>query len=158
MIKKYNLPVEGMTCASCVARVEKVMKKFEGLENVAVNFASEKVSFDADNIKVDLKAVAKEIEEYGYNLKLEEENIKASKDVNNDTVDKHYKELKINFLFALILTIPLFIISMAFDMNIGWFKSIWKFDLEQTQKILLILTTPIMFVSAKDSLQLPGLT
>jgi P-type Cu+ transporter len=149
MKTKYNLPVEGMTCASCVTRVEKVLNKRSGLENVAVNFASEKVSFEADGEKVDLNEVVKEIEEYGYKLKLDEERSDSNKEVQEENIDKHYNELKLNFLFALILTVPLFIISMAFDMNFGWFKSIWNFDLEQTQKILLILTTPIMFVSAK---------
>lgn len=146
---KYNLPVEGMTCASCVARVEKTMKKFEGLENVTVNFASEKVSFDADTSKVDLKEVAKAIEDYGYKLKLEEENSTPKDNGEKEKVDEYYKKLKTDFLFALILTIPLFVISMALDMNFAWFKSVWSFNLEQTQKILLILTTPIMFVSAK---------
>jgi Cu+-exporting ATPase len=149
MKAKYNLPVEGMTCASCVARVEKVMKKFDGMENVAVNFASEKVSFDADSSKVDLKEVAKAIEDYGYKLKLEEEKKDPQNKNDEKEVDEHYKKLKNDFLFALILTIPLFLISMSLDMNFQWFKSIWGFNLEQTQKILLILTTPIMFVSAK---------
>ena len=138
-----------MTCASCVARVEKVMKKFDGLENVAVNFASEKVSFEADSSKVDLKEVAKAIEDYGYKLKLEEEKV-ISKNINDkEEVDEYYKKLKNDFIFALSLTIPLFLISMLYDMHFSWFHNIWGFDLEQTQKILLVLTTPIMFVSGK---------
>ncbi|KAB2846340.1 MAG: hypothetical protein F9K42_11535, partial [Ignavibacterium sp.] len=31
--KKISLPVEGMTCASCVARVEKTVSKVEGIKN-----------------------------------------------------------------------------------------------------------------------------
>ena len=149
MSTKYNLPVEGMTCASCVARVEKIMKKFDGLENIAVNFASEKVSFDADSSKVDLKEVAKAIEDYGYKLKFEEQKLDTNNYDEKEEVDENYKKLKIDFFFALILTIPLFIISMAHDMHFAWFHTFWGFDLEQTQKILLVLTTPIMFVSAK---------
>lgn len=149
MNTKFNLPVEGMTCASCVARVEKVMKKFDGVENVAVNFASEKVSFEADISKVDLKEVAKAIEDYGYKLKLEEENTSSKNTDEKEEADEHYKKLKNDFLFALILTIPLFIISMLYDMHFLWFHEIWSFDSEQTQKILLVLTTPVMFVSGK---------
>ncbi|MFB5193097.1 heavy metal translocating P-type ATPase [Alicyclobacillus fastidiosus] len=37
-----TLPVEGMTCAACAARIEKVVGKLEGVKNVNVNLASEK--------------------------------------------------------------------------------------------------------------------
>ncbi|MBU2494244.1 MAG: heavy metal translocating P-type ATPase [Bacteroidetes bacterium] len=150
MSTKYNLPVEGMTCASCVARVEKILKKFDGLDDVSVNFASEKVSFNADNSKVNLDEVAKAIEEYGYKLKLNEDNAKnVSGNGLENEIDQHYNELKRDFFFALILTIPIFIISMSADMQFNWFKIIWSFTPEQTQKFLLVLTTPLMFVSAK---------
>ncbi len=45
------LPVEGMTCASCVGRVEKALKKVPGVESAAVNLATEKarVSLDPTN-------------------------------------------------------------------------------------------------------------
>ena len=59
--KKISLPVEGMTCASCVARVEKTVAKVEGIKNVSVNLATEKVSFDYDPKLVDLKDVAARI-------------------------------------------------------------------------------------------------
>ena len=39
-----NLPVEGMTCASCVLRVEKALKKVDGVLGANVNLATEKVS------------------------------------------------------------------------------------------------------------------
>jgi Cu+-exporting ATPase len=149
MKTKYNLPVEGMTCASCVARVEKVMNKYEGLENVSVNFASETVSFEADSKGDDLIKAAKALEGYGYKIKLEKEEDESRETESDDKVDEHYKKLKSDFLFSLILTIPLFVISMSYDMDFGLFKSIWTFSLEQTQKILLILTTPIMFFPAK---------
>ncbi len=40
----YN--ITGMHCASCASNIEKNVKKIEGLENVSVNLASEKLSFD----------------------------------------------------------------------------------------------------------------
>ncbi|MGO1250723.1 heavy-metal-associated domain-containing protein, partial [Psychrobacter sp.] len=40
----YNetLPIEGMTCASCVGRVEKALKKVEGVQQANVNLATER--------------------------------------------------------------------------------------------------------------------
>lgn len=152
MKKKFNIPVEGMTCASCVARVEKVVKKFDGVEDVTVNFATEKLSFEADDKEVDLNEIAKKIDEYGYKLKLENQSDDDSSPVENqkneeDEADKHYNKLKNDFLFALILTFPVFVISMAFDFE--WFINMWPLTVNQTQKLLLIITTPIMFISAK---------
>ena len=38
---EIRLPIEGMTCASCVLRVEKALKALPGVESVAVNLATE---------------------------------------------------------------------------------------------------------------------
>ncbi|MGA1278651.1 MAG: cation transporter, partial [Candidatus Kapaibacteriota bacterium] len=47
-----NLPVEGMTCAACVARVEKTIKKVDGVSNAAVNLAAEtvRIEYDAETV------------------------------------------------------------------------------------------------------------
>ncbi len=44
-MKDVNVTIKGMSCASCVTRVEKIAKKFVGLEDVSVNLATEKLSF-----------------------------------------------------------------------------------------------------------------
>ena len=36
-----SLPIEGMTCASCVARIERSLSKVEGVQSVSVNLATE---------------------------------------------------------------------------------------------------------------------
>ena len=41
---KFELSVEGMTCASCVGRVERVLKKLPGVQEAVVNLATEKAS------------------------------------------------------------------------------------------------------------------
>ncbi len=150
---KYNLPVEGMTCASCVARVEKIVSKFDGVKNVSVNFASEKVSFETENTNVDLKEIANAIAEYGYKLKYDEAaGQKKSEDVPAGASafgedDSFYKELKKDFLIALTLTIPIFLLAMFSEYH--WFKSIIMLNTETTQRIQLILTTPVIFISGK---------
>ena len=66
--EKISLPVEGMTCASCVARVEKSIKKLDGVESVAVNLASEKATLSIDKSKVNIAEIKKAVEEAGYKL------------------------------------------------------------------------------------------
>ncbi|MBN2298914.1 MAG: cation transporter, partial [Deltaproteobacteria bacterium] len=53
-----TLPVEGMTCASCVARVEKAMGRIDGIEDLNVNLATDEVTFSFDPERVDLENVA----------------------------------------------------------------------------------------------------
>lgn len=53
--KHVTLPVTGMTCANCVATVERNLLKLEGVEGATVNLASERASveFDSDRLRVD---------------------------------------------------------------------------------------------------------
>lgn len=146
MFKKYNLTVEGMTCASCVARVEKIISKAGNVKSVSVNLASEKVSFETEQNSIDLNLIAKWLEEYGYKLRIEEKSNLAVED-NDQDKDEFYNLLKKDFALALGLTIPIFLISMSMDFE--WFDRIWFMSKEQTQKLLLILTTPVMFVSGR---------
>jgi Cu+-exporting ATPase len=61
--------VEGMTCAACVARVEKALAAVPGVERAEVNFATERVSVDAPGVAEDALAAA--LGERGYTLLLE---------------------------------------------------------------------------------------
>lgn len=147
-MKYFDLPVEGMTCASCVARVEKIINKFEGVKNVNVNLASERVRFEIDNEKIDISEIAKAVKEYGYELKIDtlSKQEKVTK-INNNDKDGFYRSLKNEFIFAAILTFPIFIISMLMDYS--FFYNIFPLNYEQVKKILLILTTPVIFISGK---------
>ena len=154
MRKKFSIPVEGMTCASCVARVEKVVSKIQGIQNVSVNFANEKVAFETDDPNPDLNLIASSLEEYGYKLRLDEINDTDSQsdasiesDYSPKSKDKFYYELKNDFITAVSFTIPVFFISMLSGFD--WFSKIWFLNPEQSQKLLMILTTPIMFISAR---------
>ena len=61
-IETLTLPVEGMTCASCVARVEKTLKKVDGVEIANVNLATEAVAISYDPTKTSLDVLAKAVE------------------------------------------------------------------------------------------------
>ncbi len=143
---KYNLPVEGMTCASCVARVEKSLMKIEGIENVIVNYASEKVSFEVDE-NVGLDVAKQAVEKYGYKLHTEIANSDNSTDTIEYENDEHYLKLKSDLIFSAILTLPIFLISMLREFD--WFTSVWLVNDDYTNKILLLLTTPVIFISGK---------
>ncbi len=56
-LQKAQLHVTGMTCASCVATVEKTLKKTKGITQARVNLASEKASLEYDPKKVDFNII-----------------------------------------------------------------------------------------------------
>lgn len=149
-MKNYDFQIKGMTCASCVARVEKIIGKFDGINNVSVNLATERVNFETEKDTIDLTELSTAIKEYGYNLvidpQLKESGILISEN-KFDKPDDFYNSLKSEFIFAIVLTIPVFIISMLMDYH--FFQSVWKFNHDETRKILLILTTPVIFISGK---------
>ena len=62
-----ELPITGMTCASCVARNEKALRKVEGVDDASVNFATEKatIAFDPDVVSADELVHAVEAAGYG---------------------------------------------------------------------------------------------
>ena len=62
-----SLPVEGMTCASCVGRVEKALSKVDGVDSVAVNLATERADIKASGT-VDRRTLVNTIEAAGYRV------------------------------------------------------------------------------------------
>ncbi len=64
-LKEWRFPVEGMTCASCVARVEKALAGTPGVEEASVNFATEQASVKASR-EVSLATLKAAVEKAGY--------------------------------------------------------------------------------------------
>ena len=148
-IEKLSLPVEGMTCASCVARVEKSIARIEGVQEVNVNLASEKASITVDKSSTNYEEIKKAVEEAGYKIDFSViDSSSADKDSDDDKSRKseYDSALKKEFIFALMLSIPILILSMDFSM--GFFDDFPSFT-QYINRILLILATPVVFISGK---------
>ncbi|MDR2786667.1 MAG: copper ion binding protein, partial [Treponema sp.] len=61
-----SIPVGGMTCAACSARVEKAVGRLEGVESASVNLATEKATVTYNPATVKLSAIKEAIEKAGY--------------------------------------------------------------------------------------------
>ena len=140
-----------MTCASCVTRVEKIIGKFEGIKNVSVNLATEHVTFDVDNETEDLREIANAVQDYGYKLDIESVSKNSSKNSAIESIDltkdEYFEQLKKDFVLAFVFTVPIFLVSMLSGFD--FFKNLWPFTTDYTHKILLLLTTPVVFISSK---------
>jgi len=66
-LKEWRFAVEGMTCASCVARVERALAATPGVEAASVNFATEEASVKAGR-EVSLRTLKAAVEKAGYTV------------------------------------------------------------------------------------------
>lgn len=64
--EKLIIPIQGMSCASCVANVENGLQRVEGAINVSVNFGTEKATVDFDPERASPRDFVRAIEEAGY--------------------------------------------------------------------------------------------
>ena len=67
-ITELALPIEGMTCASCVRRVERALSKVEGVEEVGVNLATERARVVFDPSVADVPKLRAAVERAGYKI------------------------------------------------------------------------------------------
>ena len=63
-----ELPITGMTCASCVARNEKALRKVAGVDDASVNFATEKATITFDPEVVSAEDLVHAVEAAGYGV------------------------------------------------------------------------------------------
>ncbi len=70
--RRVSLPIAGMTCASCVRRVERALSKVEGVGSASVNLASERAEVTYDPGKTEPGALQKAVERAGYGVRREE--------------------------------------------------------------------------------------
>ena len=66
-LKHIELPIEGMTCAACAARIEKNLNKLSGVE-ASVNFANEKAHVNYDETQIKTDALIHTIEKAGFHI------------------------------------------------------------------------------------------
>jgi Cu+-exporting ATPase len=66
--KQLTLPITGMTCANCVATVERNLKKMDGMQSAVVNLSSERATVDFDSGKLALTDVIARVNRAGYGV------------------------------------------------------------------------------------------
>ncbi len=66
--KQIILPIKGMTCANCVATIERNLKKLDGVEDVAVNLSSERAAVGFNKSEVQISDIVEKIKRAGYDI------------------------------------------------------------------------------------------
>ncbi|MDD6530825.1 MAG: heavy metal translocating P-type ATPase [Ruminococcus sp.] len=143
-MKQYN--VTGMSCASCVARVEKAVNKVDGVTSCSVNLLTNSMSVDGD---VKSSDVISAVEKAGYGASLKGNSYKENKSNDEPLKDTETPKLKKRLFSSLVFLILLMYISMGHMM--------WGFPLPSILAnnhiamglIQLLLTGIIMVINQK---------
>lgn len=143
-MKQYN--VTGMSCASCVARVEKAVNKVDGVTSCSVNLLTNSMSVDGD---VKSSDVISAVEKAGYGATLKGNSSKENKSNDEPLKDTETPKLKKRLFSSLVFLILLMYISMGHMM--------WGFPLPSILAnnhiamglIQLLLTGIIMVINQK---------
>lgn len=136
MIKKETFPVLGMSCAACAARVDKTLNGQLGVQEASVNYAAAtaQVIYDADACSPEVLKAA--VQNAGYDLLI------ASKEEAEDEAEKarrlHYENLKKRTIGAIILAVPIMVLSMVW-MDVRWVNI-----------LVWLLATPVVFVLGRS--------
>ncbi len=102
-----DLDIEGMSCASCVRRVEKALLSVDGVKTAVVNLATNRAHVEMLKNVATIDALEKAVAKAGYGAKP----VNNHKQVDRQAIEAH--KLGRSLIIALILTIPVFVLEMG---------------------------------------------
>ena len=128
---KNTYPVLGMSCASCAARVDKTLNGLPGVYQATVNYATAVAQVEYNPEICSDATLQSAVQDAGYDLLV---------DTGEDVADKaeeirltRYRKIKRRTAAALLLSLPIMVISMFFE------------DISSLKYVLWILATPVVF-------------
>ncbi len=141
---KLELQVKGMTCASCVGRVERVLQKLPGVLAASVNLATEKAHTEYLPDVITPAEIKNAISDAGY----QPAELTPSVDDGQSARDAELSALWKNLVFAAALTLPLILVSMT-PMFVPAAKQAMYAVLPPTawRWLELLLATPVVFIA-----------
>ncbi len=111
-IIKKQYPVTGMSCASCSSNVESILNRQPGVLNASVNLASQTATIEFDGSVIQPQDLKETITSIGYDL-ITDESAGAGEELDNAR-RQSYIGMRGRTIMALILAVPLVLISMVF--------------------------------------------
>jgi len=126
-VSQILLDVEGMTCASCVSRVENKLNAVEGVE-ASVNLVTEKAAVRYDDERVSIEDLVRAVESAGY----------RAASPTEQAHEQNQRDVEARLLLAAVLTAPLAAIAMIGRLQFaGW------------EWVAFALATPVVFWSGR---------
>lgn len=131
---ELELAVQGMTCASCVRRIEKALLKVEGVQGASVNLATERARVTFMPSSVSAQQLIQAIEKAGYKAELIKKDQAPSE--ASDEKAKTLRKERLHLIVGALLSAPLVLPMLIEPFGVHWMPSGW---------IQLILTLPVQF-------------
>ena len=145
-IAHTELPITGMTCASCAANIERALnRKLPGVIKAEVNFATERARVDYLPGLVEVSDIVSAVEKAGYGAFAADDAPDAA-DAEQAARDAEIHDQTRKFIVGVIFATPLFFLSMARDFGFAgpWIHGPW------VNWMFFLLATPVQFYTGWD--------
>ncbi|POF87600.1 heavy metal translocating P-type ATPase [Pseudomonas putida] len=126
----FDLPISGMTCASCAGRVERALRKVPGAAQVNVNLATETARVEAPAQA--LPALVEAVRQAGYEASMPDA---AAPDP--DDAQRHLRNERLAVTAAVLLALPLVLPMLLQPFGVHWMLPAWA---------QFALATPVQFI------------
>jgi len=132
---RLELPIEGMTCASCATRVERKLNKLDGV-SATVNYATERASVSFDGASLDPEALVGAVRAAGYRATLPSADGRGAGDADAED-ERATASLRRRLVVSAALALPVLLVSMISPL---------QFD--RWQWVAFALATPVVLWGA----------
>lgn len=148
-MKKQLLDITGMSCSACSSRIEKVVNKMQGVEQMSVNLLKNNAHVTFDESVVDEKAIIARIEKLGFGARVHTANV-AAPVPQQDTAAQEMEEMKQRLIGSLLFA------GLVFYQHMGrmWGWPLPSFILGQENELInallqMLWCIPVLFIDRK---------
>ncbi|WP_024646215.1 heavy metal translocating P-type ATPase [Pseudomonas syringae] len=127
----FDLPISGMTCASCAGRVERALAKVPGVNSVTVNLANERAHVTSAP-HIDPQTLVDAVSRAGYGATLVQD-----RHAEADKKRRHLHRERWALLLAIALALPLITPMLLTPLGVHWMLPAW---------VQFALATPVQFI------------
>ncbi|KAA8560386.1 Copper-exporting P-type ATPase [Pseudomonas extremaustralis] len=127
----FDLPIGGMTCASCAGRVERALGKVPGVQRVSVNLANERAHVEVLG-QMDPAVLIAAVDKAGYTASLPQTETKT----DADQAQRLHRE-RWSLTLAIVLALPLVVPMLVQPFGLHWMLPAW---------VQFALATPVQFI------------
>ena len=149
-MRKDLFDITGMSCSACSTRIEKVVGRMQGVENISVNLLKNCAYVNYDEAVVTSDAICAKVEKAGFGMSLHTAAPVGKKEKPVDTAAQEMAAMKERLLLSFVFTVPLFYLHMG--RMYSWPLPSWV--LGQANEMInaliqLLLCIPVLFVGRK---------
>lgn len=139
-VERVVIPVQGMSCASCVRRIEQALSGLEGVRQASVNFATERATVEYEADRVALPDFRKAIRDAGYQVG--EAVRETAQDKEQAAREREIRRLTFDFSLSAVLTTIVLLGSLP-HIRADWGR--WVPDFARNLFTLMALSTAVQF-------------